>query len=49
MQVSARAFVMHARRSGLGDNHRILTHRRVPLIWRIDPELRLPEQRLSTL
>jgi len=47
-QVSARAFVMQARRSGLGDNHRILTHRRVPLIWRMDPELRLPEQRQRT-
>ncbi|MGW6175334.1 stealth family protein [Arthrobacter sp. NPDC055138] len=47
-QVSARAFVRHARRSGLSENHRILTHFRVPLIWRIDPALRLPEQRLKT-
>ena len=49
MQVSARAFVMHARRAGLSENHRILTHRLVPLIWRIDPVLRLPEHRLKPL
>lgn len=44
-QVSGRAFVLQARRSGLEPDHRIIPHRRVPVIWRMDPQLRLPEQR----